>query len=94
MGHAIESTYNVKHGLAVAIGMIHVLQLSAKAGLIQNKTVELAISTLEKYNIPYQFDYELKDILHKIPTERRTQDGGIKFVTFKEPDQSLTMLED
>ena len=58
LGHAIEihAKYQLRHGEAVAIGMIFVAELSAARGLIETSTVTLHRELLARYELPTTFD--------------------------------------
>jgi 3-dehydroquinate synthase len=58
LGHAIEihSKYQLRHGEAVAIGMVFVAELAAARGLIDASTVALHRELLTKFNLPTTFE--------------------------------------
>lgn len=53
-GHAIErvSEYSIRHGEAVAIGMVFVAELAAAEGLIDSEIVTLHRDSLQAVNLP------------------------------------------
>ena len=58
LGHAIEihAKYQLRHGEAVAIGMVFVAELAAARGLIDASTVALHRDLLTKFNLPTTFE--------------------------------------
>jgi len=58
LGHAIEihAKYQLRHGEAVAIGMVFVAELAAARGLIETSTVALHRELLARYELPTTFD--------------------------------------
>jgi 3-dehydroquinate synthase len=58
LGHAIEihAKYQLRHGEAVAIGMMFVAELAAARGLIETSTVVLHRELLARYELPTSFD--------------------------------------
>lgn len=58
LGHAIEihAKYQLRHGEAVAIGMVFVAELAAARGLIDASTVALHRELLTKFNLPTTFE--------------------------------------
>jgi len=58
LGHAIEihAKYQLRHGEAVAIGMVFVAELAAARGLIDKKTVALHRDLLTRYDLPITFE--------------------------------------
>ena len=66
IGHAIEQYYNYSkytHGEAVAIGMYNISLISEKYGLTQVGTSVKIRSILEKYDLPYNIDIDIENIL-------------------------------
>ena len=58
LGHAIEihTKYQLRHGEAVAIGMVFVAEMAAARGLIDASTVALHRELLTKFNLPTTFE--------------------------------------
>ena len=58
LGHAIEihAKYQLRHGEAVAIGMVFVAELAAARGLIETSTVALHRDLLARYELPTTFE--------------------------------------
>jgi 3-dehydroquinate synthase len=58
LGHAIEkyAKYQMRHGEAVAIGMVFVAELSFARGLIDSKTLQLHRDLLNRYHLPVSFE--------------------------------------
>ena len=66
-GHAIEAKYKIKHGFAVALGMVEITKWAVKRGKTDNEVLAVLLKLLEKYEIPAEkkteglFDYILRD---------------------------------
>ena len=58
LGHAIEihAKYQLRHGEAVAVGMVFVAELAAARGLIDKQTVALHRDLLTRYELPITFE--------------------------------------
>ena len=58
LGHAIEihAKYQLRHGEAVAVGMVFVAELAAARGLLDKKTVALHRDLLTRYDLPITFE--------------------------------------
>jgi 3-dehydroquinate synthase len=50
IGHAVEKTYSVSHGKAVAIGIRYAVQLSVNKNYLDKQVAERIISLLDTYN--------------------------------------------
>jgi 3-dehydroquinate synthase len=86
-GHAIEkvSDYSIRHGEAVAIGMIFVAQLSLAAGLIDDDLLQRHIALLNNVglptslaNIPGAGNWE--SLYSTIALDKKSRGSSIRFV--------------
>jgi 3-dehydroquinate synthase len=81
-GHAIEKThnFNIKHGIAVAYGMIMSLELSVKLGLTQSSVLDELKNTLINLGliVPPIFDiYEYSNLIFR---DKKNSSDGLNFV--------------
>ena len=88
IGHAIENsnTYksNIKHGEAIALGMIIELKISEYLGYY-NKPIEQIIYLLEKYNLPTSYKkylsiHNIKKLIEKIKYDKKASDNNINII--------------
>jgi len=81
-GHAIEKTsnYQVKHGFAVAQGMIY----AAKLSKTNEKTKERIIKLIESYGLIKNIKLDKKMILHAMLQDKKTIKGKVNFVLINE----------
>jgi 3-dehydroquinate synthase len=84
LGHALEALSHykgIKHGKAVAIGMVFAATLAAKKGLCDKSVINEISCILQMYGI--DIDVEIKDVRRIIDTmrlDKKVKKGSIKFV--------------
>lgn len=86
LGHGIEQYYNYKrytHGEAVAIGMCQITKRSEELGLTKSGTSLLIKSLLNKYNLPYNMDFHIDEILEVIKLDKKGRGQYINIVLLK-----------
>jgi shikimate kinase / 3-dehydroquinate synthase len=84
IGHAIEqaSNYRLRHGEAVAIGMLAAARLSVKAGLAQVDLVEQVAAALEALGLPKSMPpgVDLEEVLERVQLDKKKRGGQVRFV--------------
>jgi 3-dehydroquinate synthase len=96
LGHAIEkhSKYQLRHGEAVAIGMVFVAELAASRGLIDATTVALHRDLLNRFNLPTTFDRQAwSKLLPMLSLDKKSRGNTLRFVVL-EGIGSTIRLED
>ncbi len=105
VGHAIESTYSISHGSAVAIGMIYSVVASRQLGISKLKpaTQEEIIETIKGIGILPQIKIEPNAIRERLLQDKKIRDGKLRFVFLKDignpavisvsPEQIKSILE-
>ncbi len=81
LGHAIENTYQLPHGHAVAIGMVGAAYLSK--GLLGFPNAEKLVTILEKYGLPAFYTFDAKDALLKMLSDKKRVKDSINYVLLK-----------
>lgn len=74
IGHGIEQYYNYEkytHGEAVAIGMYEITKLSEEKNLTKSGSSDKIKEILIKYNLPYEMDVNIKNILECITLDKK-----------------------
>lgn len=87
LGHAIEQHYNYtkySHGEAVAIGMYIISKISENIGLTKKGTAQRIKDILVKYNLPYEMDVDIKDILDVINLDKKKLGKDLNLIILKE----------
>ncbi len=88
IGHAIENTNlyksNIKHGEAIALGMLIELKISKYLGYY-NKPIDQMISLLNKFNLPtsyknYLLNDKIKKLLQKMKFDKKVSDNNINII--------------
>lgn len=91
IGHAIEQYYNYSkytHGEAVAIGMYNISLISEKYGLTQVGTSVKIRSILEKYDLPYNMDIDIENILDTMNLDKKKLGKKLNLIILKEIGKS------
>lgn len=91
LGHAIEQYYNYakySHGEGVAIGMYQITKISEAAGLTSIGTADLIKEILIKYNLPYNMDVKMEDIIDAIKLDKKNLGANLNIIILKELGQS------
>lgn len=99
-GHAIESAsgYSLRHGEAVAIGMIFVAELAVHSAIAAESLLQSHRSLLKAMNLPSSLPAEFTDarwneLLSAMRSDKKARGDSIRFVVVKEPGV-VTRLEE
>jgi len=83
-GHAIEwaSGYRIRHGEAVAIGMVGAARLSVRLNLAQPELPQRIEQTLSKLGLPTRLPDKIRymDVLENMKFDKKRSDGKTRFV--------------
>ena len=88
VGHAIEmhSDYKLRHGEAVAIGMVFAAELSHAHDTLTAKDVALHRELASKFNLPIQYPRTAWSAVYSnLTRDKKNRGGKIRFVTLKAP---------
>jgi 3-dehydroquinate synthase len=83
LGHAIEihAKYQLRHGEAVAIGMVFVAELAFARGLIDATVLELHRNLLSRFNLPITFQREAwQKLAPLLALDKKARGTKIRFV--------------
>ncbi len=84
IGHAVETLTGyrkVKHGEAVAMGMVAASRLSVRLGLLQKAALKRQVALLEAFGLPSELpDLDSGDILKVMAGDKKVVGGEIYFV--------------
>lgn len=78
LGHAIENTYQLPHGHAVAIGMVVAAYLSAS--ILKLKDAGQIAALIVKYGLPAFFRYDANKALEMMRADKKRINNEIHFV--------------
>lgn len=97
LGHGIEQYYNYKkytHGEGVAIGMYAITKISEAMGLSKKGTSEEIKELLVQYNLPFETDVEITNIIEAISLDKKNIDGNLNVILLKEIGKSFIYKTD
>ncbi len=87
IGHAIEqcSGYRLRHGEAIAIGMVKEAQISQRLGLIRQNDYDRLRSLLAAYNLPLSVPHQMKipELLTIIQTDKKISMGKVHYTLLR-----------
>ena len=83
LGHAIEihAKYQLRHGEAVAIGLVYAAELAAARGLITASELDLHRTILVAYKLPITFDRQAwQKLAPLLALDKKARGNTIRFV--------------
>jgi 3-dehydroquinate synthase len=83
MAHAIEkaTAYGVRHGEAVALGMVYVAELARLTGHLDEATAARHRTTLEAVGLPTRFDKApFEELLATMRVDKKSRGSQLRFV--------------
>lgn len=85
VGHALEKYYNfeIKHGEALALGMIYITKSSYKAGITKFEDFLKLKFILRKFNLKTVANVDFEDIFKNILADKKIVKGRINFSVIK-----------
>jgi len=86
-GHAIERLGNYKtfsHGQAVSIGMVLAVKLGIELKITPKNCLDELKALLEKFNLPLECPYSLKQMLTFVAADKKIRNGKINFILLTE----------
>lgn len=84
LGHAIEihAKYQLRHGEAVAIGMVYIAELSYARGLIDSSVLDLHRQLLTKFNLPITYPRDAwQKLAPLLALDKKARGTTIRFVS-------------
>lgn len=78
LGHAIENTYHLPHGHAVAIGMVAAAYLSK--AILDFGGSERLVRLIQQYGLPAFKSFDAEDALGKMLSDKKRINNNINFV--------------
>ncbi|MDE7264136.1 MAG: 3-dehydroquinate synthase [Anaeroplasmataceae bacterium] len=82
-GHAIELKLKLKHGEAVALGMLMILQFGMDVGVTNQACYKELKNILKQYELPYE-EPNYKDYLVEIAKDKKNLAGVIQLILLKD----------
>ena len=79
IGHAIESIYNIRHGEAVAYGMLCATHLSRGNNTLDNNQLDEIVTLINHFNLP-KIIFDIEKILEQISKDKKRINGKNNFI--------------
>jgi len=86
IGHAVESAsdFKMKHGEAVAIGMVAAARISNKLGMFGDTEVKRLQKLIEQAGLPTEMpDLGVEEIIQAMQHDKKVREGKARFVLLK-----------
>ena len=86
IGHAVESVsdFRIKHGNAVAIGMVAAARLSHRLGMLDEGEVKRLRQLIEQAGLPTEIpDLGIEEIMQAMQHDKKVREGRVEFVLLK-----------
>lgn len=77
-GHAIENTYKLSHGYAVAVGMVMACMISES--FINFKDTTRVVELIKKYGLPVHQSYNAKKVIDVMKADKKKMKNVINYV--------------
>ena len=78
LGHALEKTYDLMHGEAIAVGMSFACALSKE--LVGFRHSDRVVSLLEKYGLPVTLSFDTKQVMDVLQKDKKAASGQVHFI--------------
>jgi len=92
LGHAIEihSKYELRHGEAVAIGLVFAAQLAGVKNVLDPKTIEKHVQILSAMSLPVTYPRSAWDKLYPLLSlDKKSRGNTLRFVAISEVGKTL-----
>jgi len=92
IGHAIESVsdFKIKHGEAVAVGMLAAARISSKMGMLDENEVARLKKVIEKAGLPTKMTgFKIEGIMQAMRHDKKVRQDKIRFVLLKSIGNAL-----
>ena len=82
IGHAVEtlSSHTVRHGEAVAIGMVAASRVANSLDLLKQTDLARLIILLQRLGLPVEIPYELDEVIPLMRRDKKAEAGSIRLV--------------
>ena len=87
LGHAVEAAagYRLRHGEAVAIGMVFALRLSRIRGTLKNRNLPDRLARLlRRYHLPVSLRQDPRPLFEALAKDKKKSGGAIDFVLVRD----------
>jgi 3-dehydroquinate synthase len=88
-GHAAESEYLIKHGIAVAWGMVAAMELANRNGYLHDADRKYVTQIIHKLGLLQGADIRGRDVAKKISSDKKRSGDSIDFVFLTGPGKCM-----
>lgn len=89
-GHAFETLYHLKHGQAVALGMIVALIASEKTVNLSTEIRPDFIELLKQYSLPTSLKFDVDKVINTILLDKKRNSDKIDFILLESVGNAVT----
>jgi 3-dehydroquinate synthase len=83
VGHAIESIYNIRHGEAIAIGMLIAIKISEMEVQADTSMFVRAKNLFHKFELPVHFDFDPELVHRKLLKDKKKNQDSIDYILLR-----------
>ena len=96
LGHAIEKVenYRVRHGEAVAIGMVFAAALAERLGLSPPGTAQAHRQVLGRVGLPTHYEGDVEALLEAMTADKKVRGGALRFVLLQDGAPTVVAVEE
>ncbi len=82
LGHAVEtlSGHSLRHGEAVAIGMVAASRIAVEQKLLDETDLERQVRLLERLGLPTSSPYSAEEVIRLMKRDKKAEGGSIRLV--------------
>ena len=88
-GHAIEAQTGLKHGFAIAAGMVIAADISVELGILQQADRERLFNLLGSLNLQVNYDITYEQIKEFISQDKKKSGESVNFVLLEKTGKAL-----
>jgi 3-dehydroquinate synthase len=82
VGHAVEtlSGHSIRHGEAVAIGMVATSKIAVSLGLLKQSDLQRQVALLDALGLPTEAPYGVDEVIPLMKRDKKAEHGSIRLV--------------
>lgn len=89
LGHAIEKRSRIRHGYAVAIGMVLAIKLSHQFLGLEQSVISQLVSLLKQYQLPAETRLKLDEIWQAVLKDKKKSGDKVDFILLEKVGKAL-----
>jgi len=84
-GHAVDRTFNLKHGFAVALGMCVALKYSERKKMLAPEISDMACRMIQKFGLIPGISPKTEEILEVMGMDKKVREGKWTYILLRQP---------